>query len=213
MPAILGRAAAQAGDCDSLPLRGGEILPDPDFSLLRSKDPYLIGIRPHREAGVRLELEQEPIASRWGPKFLIHNYGHGGAGITLSFGCASVVADHVHTLLRDVGRRRRVSVAVIGSGVIGLTVASELRRRWPWSRITVYAKELDVRRTTSFRAAGQFEPSGIYEEYETDVFDSNRGADSSPRGTPMASGDGHTPRGRLLELHPAINVPEFSSWL
>jgi glycine/D-amino acid oxidase-like deaminating enzyme len=102
------------------------------------------------------------------PKFLIHNYGHGGAGITLSFGCASVVADHIRTLLRDVGQRRRVSVAVIGSGVIGLTVASELRRRWPSLRITVYAKELDVRRTTSFKAAGQFEPSGIYEEYETD---------------------------------------------
>jgi hypothetical protein len=61
-----------------------------------------------------------------------------------------------------------MSVAVIGSGVIGLTVASELRRRWPRLRITVYAKELDVRRTTSFKAAGQFEPSGIYEEYETD---------------------------------------------
>ena len=100
MPAVLGRAAAQAGNSDNLPLRGGEILPDPNFSLLRPKDAYLIGIRPHREGGVRLELEQEPIASRSGPKFLIHNYGHGGAGITLSFGCASVVADHVRTLLR-----------------------------------------------------------------------------------------------------------------
>jgi hypothetical protein len=40
-----------------------------------------------------------------------------------------VVADHVRTLLRDMGRRRRISVAVIGSGVIGLTVASELQRR------------------------------------------------------------------------------------
>jgi glycine/D-amino acid oxidase-like deaminating enzyme len=61
-----------------------------------------------------------------------------------------------------------MSVAVIGSGVIGLTVASELRRRWPRLRIAVYAKDLDMRQTTSFKAAGQFEPSGIYEEYETD---------------------------------------------
>ena len=167
MPTILG-AAAQPSDTDRLPLRGGEILPDPDFSLLRPKDPNLIGVRPHREGGVRLELEQQPIASRWGPKFLIHNYGHGGAGITLSFGCASVVADHVRTLIQDMGRRRPISVAVIGSGVIGLTVASELRRRWPRLRIAVYAKDLDVRQTTSFKAAGQFEPSGIYEEYETD---------------------------------------------
>jgi hypothetical protein len=52
----------------------------------------------------------------------------------LSFGCASVVADHVRTLLLDMGRRRPISVAVIGSGVVGLTVASELRRRWPSPR-------------------------------------------------------------------------------
>jgi hypothetical protein len=105
MPAILGRAAAEAGNSESLPLRGGEILPDPNFSLLRRTDPCLIGIRPHREGGVRLELEQEPISSPWGPKFLIHNYGHSGAGITLSFGCASVTADHVRTLQRA----RRIS--------------------------------------------------------------------------------------------------------
>ena len=168
MPAILGRALAQAADPDALPLRGGEILPDPDFSLLRHRDPYVTGVRPHREGGVRLELEQEPLPGRSGPKFLIHNYGHGGAGITLSFGCASVVAEHVHTLMRDMGRKRQISVAVIGSGVIGLTVASELRRRWPRLSVTVYAKDLDVRQTTSFKAAGQFEPSGIYEEYETE---------------------------------------------
>ena len=34
--------------------------------------------------------------------------------------------------------------------------------------IAVYAKELDVRKTTSFIAAGQFGPSGIGAEYETE---------------------------------------------
>ena len=34
--------------------------------------------------------------------------------------------------------------------------------------ITVYAKELDVRKTTSFVAAGQFQPSGIWDEYDTE---------------------------------------------
>ena len=112
--------------------------------------------------GVCLKLEDEPIPSRFGSKFLIHNYGHGGAGITLSFGCASVVADHVQVLIRDMRRSRmRPSVAVIGSGVIGLTVAAELRRRWRKIPITIYAKELDVRKTTSFMAGGQFGPSGI----------------------------------------------------
>ena len=124
--------------------------------------PFIVGIRPHRVGGVCLKLEDEPIPSRFGPKFLIHNYGHGGAGITLSFGCASVVADHVQALMRDMRRSRmRPSIAVIGSGVIGLTVAAELRRRWRRMPIAIYAKQLDVRKTTSFMAGGQFGPSGI----------------------------------------------------
>jgi D-amino-acid oxidase len=163
MPAAVTRSLAD--DHPAARLRGGEILPDPDFSLLRASDAYLVGIRPHREGGVCLKLEDELIPSRHGSKFLIHNYGHGGAGITLSFGCASVVADHVATLKREI---RRPAVAVIGCGVIGLTVAAELRRRWRNLRITIYAKDLDIRRTTSFVAAGQFEPSGICAEYESE---------------------------------------------
>jgi glycine/D-amino acid oxidase-like deaminating enzyme len=163
MPAAVTRSLAD--DHHAARLRGGEILPDPDFSLLRASDAYLVGIRPHREGGVCLKLDDELIPGRHGPKFLIHNYGHGGAGITLSFGCASVVADHVATLKREI---RRPAVAVIGCGVIGLTVAAELRRRWRNLRITIYAKDLDIRRTTSFVAAGQFEPSGICAEYESE---------------------------------------------
>jgi D-amino-acid oxidase len=45
-----------------------------------------VGLRPGRPA-VRLEAEQ------WAPgKLLVHNYGHGGAGVTLSWGCAGEVA-------------------------------------------------------------------------------------------------------------------------
>jgi glycine/D-amino acid oxidase-like deaminating enzyme len=169
MPAIVSRTFAEIADVTPPPLRRGEILPDPDFSLLRPTSPYLIGIRPHREGGVCLKLEDEPIPSRHGSKFLIHNYGHGGAGVTLSFGCASVVADHVQRLRREMRRSRvRPSVAVIGSGVIGLTVATELRRRWRHLPIAIYAKELDVRKTTSFVAAGLFAPSGICDEYESE---------------------------------------------
>ena len=70
---------------------------------------------------------------------------------------------------RDMRRSRtRPSVAVIGSGVIGLTVATELRRKWRHLPITIYSKELDVRKTTSFVAGGQFAPSGICDEYDTD---------------------------------------------
>jgi D-amino-acid oxidase len=46
---------------------------------------HKVGLRPGRPT-VRLEAEQ------WAPgKLLIHNYGHGGAGVTLSWGCAAEV--------------------------------------------------------------------------------------------------------------------------
>lgn len=44
-----------------------------------------VGLRPCR-ASVRLELEETPA----GP--VVHDYGHGGAGVTLSWGCAVEVA-------------------------------------------------------------------------------------------------------------------------
>lgn len=47
---------------------------------------HKVGLRPGRPT-VRLEREQ--LA---GGKLLIHNYGHGGAGVTLSWGCAADVA-------------------------------------------------------------------------------------------------------------------------
>ncbi len=46
---------------------------------------HRVGLRPGRES-VRLELE--PRAERG---TIIHNYGHGGAGVTLSWGCAAEV--------------------------------------------------------------------------------------------------------------------------
>lgn len=45
-----------------------------------------VGLRPARTGGIRLEAEQ--VQDK---QFLIHNYGHGGAGITLSWGCAREV--------------------------------------------------------------------------------------------------------------------------
>ena len=47
---------------------------------------HLVGLRPGRST-VRLEAEPQPNG-----KLVIHNYGHGGAGITLSWGCAEEVA-------------------------------------------------------------------------------------------------------------------------
>lgn len=55
---------------------------------------HRVGLRPVRPQ-VRLAAEQLP-----GGRHVVHNYGHGGAGVTLSLGCAQSVRDEVLTLLR-----------------------------------------------------------------------------------------------------------------
>jgi len=47
-----------------------------------------VGLRPFRKSGVRLEKEK----LRDG-RTVIHNYGHGGSGFTLSWGCAEKVVE------------------------------------------------------------------------------------------------------------------------
>jgi D-amino-acid oxidase len=161
MPALITRGTAeQVG-----PLRNGEILPTPKFAQLRQTVTFAAGVRPHRTGGVR--LSQHELTTPAGSKVLIHNYGHSGAGITLSWGCASCVQDMVVPILGDMQKAKTpASVAVLGTGVIGLTTATELRRKWSKLPITIYAETLDVSKTTSFVAGGQFEPSQIYKEYE-----------------------------------------------
>lgn len=48
-------------------------------------DPLRVGLRPFRASCVRLEAEPGTA--------IVHNYGHGGAGVTLSWGCATEAAD------------------------------------------------------------------------------------------------------------------------
>ncbi|PYI46140.1 MAG: hypothetical protein DMF11_09715 [Verrucomicrobia bacterium] len=47
-----------------------------------------VGLRPFRKSGVRVERERLRDGHT-----VIHNYGHGGAGFTLSWGCAREVVD------------------------------------------------------------------------------------------------------------------------
>lgn len=53
-------------------------------------EPVRVGLRPFRKGNVRLE----PIAGT----SIIHNYGHGGAGVTFSWGCGIEVAERVANL-------------------------------------------------------------------------------------------------------------------
>ncbi|MEU1346635.1 FAD-dependent oxidoreductase [Streptomyces sp. NPDC005795] len=48
---------------------------------------HRVGLRPARDAGVRIEAEALPGGGR-----LVHNYGHGGAGVTVAVGCAQAAA-------------------------------------------------------------------------------------------------------------------------
>lgn len=48
----------------------------------------VVGLRPARHGGVRLAID--PVGLPGGGT-LIHNYGHGGAGVTLAWGCADEV--------------------------------------------------------------------------------------------------------------------------
>ncbi|WP_372369716.1 FAD-dependent oxidoreductase [Candidatus Uabimicrobium sp. HlEnr_7] len=50
------------------------------------------GLRPARKA-VRLEIDHSFSVP------VVHNYGHGGAGVTISWGCAYEVCDHVKSLV------------------------------------------------------------------------------------------------------------------
>lgn len=98
--------------------------------------------RPFRAAGPRLEVETV------GDKRVVHNYGHGGAGWSLSWGSAALARD----LALQGGTAR---CAVIGCGIIGLTTALKtLRSGVP---TTIYATER-APFTRSVRATGVWSP-------------------------------------------------------
>lgn len=108
------------------------------------------GLRPYRSAGFVVRRDQ------LGDKALIHNYGHGGAGITLSWGSSRLATD-----LGLAGHSG--PVAVIGSGVMGLTTARLVQEAG--LAVTIYTAALPPD-TTSAVAGGQVSPFGHYSEEE-----------------------------------------------
>jgi D-amino-acid oxidase len=124
------------------------ILPTPDFAWDPAARPPIAGLRPYRDQTYRLEPEIV------GNKFVVHNYGHGGAGITLSWGCAQEVV----SMVRMRGLAANDSIAVLGAGAMGLTAASLLLALN--LKLTIYAKEFPPH-TTSNVAGGQWAPSMV----------------------------------------------------
>jgi glycine/D-amino acid oxidase-like deaminating enzyme len=125
-------------------------LPTPDFTFdPNAKGACIAGVRPFREGSYRLEGGTE------GGKFVVHNYGHGGAGITLSWGCAAKVRDIVE---KHLGTPAGKDVAVLGAGVMGLTAATLLRELG--CNVTIYSDRKPTE-TTSYKAGGQWAVSVV----------------------------------------------------
>jgi len=115
----------------------------------------VVGLRPYRPSGFVVDAE------RLGAKLLVHDYGHGGGGVTLSWGTASLAVD----LARDfVASHRARRFAVLGCGVSGLSVARLLQRYFQNGpgTVTIYAKALPPD-TTSNIAGASWGPTSVFE--------------------------------------------------
>ena len=118
----------------------------------------VVGLRPYRPSGFVVDAE------RFGNKLLVHNYGHGGGGVTLSWGTASLAVDLARDFVATNPARRR-RFAVLGCGVSGLSTARLLQRRFQngSGTVTIYAKDLPPD-TTSNVAGAWWSPTSVYEQ-------------------------------------------------
>jgi D-amino-acid oxidase len=107
----------------------------------------VVGLRPFRASGFRVAAEQI------GEKLVVHNYGHGGSGVTLSWG----TSDLATRLALDGGSAR--NIAVLGCGAVGLASARLLQLRG--ATVTIYAAALPPD-TTSNIAGAQWFPFYAY---------------------------------------------------
>lgn len=107
----------------------------------------VVGLRPFRPSGFVVRREERE------GKILIHNYGHGGGGITLSWGSARLALDQAGPLAGK-------DCAVIGGGVMGLSVARLLQHAG--ARVTIHARDLPPA-TTSNVAGAQWWPVSVYD--------------------------------------------------
>jgi glycine/D-amino acid oxidase-like deaminating enzyme len=98
--------------------------------------------RPFRAQGPRLDTETI------GEALIVHNYGHGGSGWSLSWGSSTIA---VQKAMASSPRE----IAVVGCGALGLTSAILAQRAG--AKVTIYARDL-FPQVRSARATGSWTP-------------------------------------------------------
>src|SRR3954463_7457521 len=135
-----------------------------------------VGLRPHRDAGFVLKPD------KLGDKLLVHNYGHGGAGMSLAWGTGLMAAEFAT-------EHQSRQAAVMGCGSVGLTCARQLQRRG--FDVTIYALAVPPNVTSNMSLAGFTPASGLVEtDRRTPQWDAQyrRAADISYRQLQLLAG-------------------------
>ena len=107
----------------------------------------VVGLRPFRPSGFVVKAE------KFDDKLVVHNYGHGGGGVTLSWGTGELAC-------REVDATGEKNIAVLGCGAVGLATARLLQDRG--CNVTIYAKDLPPN-TTSNIAGAQWFPVYVFQ--------------------------------------------------
>lgn len=108
----------------------------------------IVGHRPYRPSGFVVRRDE------FDDKNVIHNYGHGGGGISLSWGSSALA-------VRQAMGLPVAEAAVMGSGIMGLTTARLLQDAG-WA-VTIYTRD-PSRHSVSNVGAGQWAPTSVFEE-------------------------------------------------
>jgi glycine/D-amino acid oxidase-like deaminating enzyme len=140
--------------------RGSASVPALQLQRLRASADRITNItvctRPFRPQGPRLDVE------RLAGKTVVHNYGHGGSGWSLSWGSSAIA---IQKALATGDRE----FAVVGCGAMGLTSAILLQRAG--ARVTIYTKDLPPNAPSS-KATGLWTPDSriCLDEHATPEF-------------------------------------------
>jgi len=147
--ALLGGLAGLGGCAvqRNMPRTGLSIqdIPPPLAPIRAHKDRIFditVCLRPFRAQGPRLDTETI------GDTLVVHNYGHGGSGWSLSWGSGTIA---VQKALANSPKQ----IAVLGCGALGITSAILAQRAGV--KVTIYCKEL-LQQARSARATGGWTP-------------------------------------------------------